>query len=1608
MKKFSCVTAFVILCILSGFVSASGWSNNQNIADMNAHIYIPETTADNGKRPLMITLHGCNRDATKGYIQNIDEIRDLAKWEVAAEKHGMVVVVPEATHSSNCWNYYGDDQARDEKENDNILDLVKAIKNGSVGESTLELNIDPKQVYISGLGGGGSQAMVIACVAPDVFAGVGAVAAPTVGSDRGDELLLDTTNTTESAAISTCRSFAGENKQFFESQIASFIYGKTIDEAGFWFTTNDATDDYISNKYSILNADVMASIFGADKISEFDTNEVDGVGDEVIWKDDDNFQTVSLIYVDGMTHGWPAAADPVTEEEEEVPPAIAGERIVTGFVDYTTYLTDWLITNNRRINTNIAPVVEIELNKVSSDSIELTGTVRDDGAVEEIKVTVTNELTGGEVATATLTGADINDDDEFEYTASGLAKGAYIFKVVVSDDEDRVTTRESFEVLGDTLNIRPTVSISSEREQGVGCISLSGSAQDSDGELAAVLVKFDDVDGKEITRSAVRGANGSWKISQCGIEENFASGSVYALDNLGSKGAAEYFDIKLENKEGSGVEETVNATVYFHQSEGRINQTEADAYTAKYGYLAFDLFRCTDGDWTDEEDDCGIEKTEGVNLALSIIAQKISSALGEDVAFDVVVANFGTEDAKNVMITIELDDEYAISTTAFSCEKDDDNAKKYECSLGVIGDESEKKFELKIEKSTIGLVTVDLSADSSQSDTDATNNSAAASSWVVGTEYSLVISEDGTLVTTRAGGTDNFDIALGKQPTDDVVIRLISSDEERGTVTTDNYITFTPSNWNIPQQITVKGNDKEELDDEDEDEDKNKTYEIEAVVSNSQTDDANFHDLSVTVMCVNLENAEAGISIVKEGDLLTTETGGNAAFSIKLNTPPKEDVTVPLTSSKSSEGKVSPNEIVFTPKNWNQARTIIVTGQDDNDEDGDKAYSISIGKTISTDAEYNNLSTSVAVINLDNDTAGLRFITGTEEEDFETSEEGQTATFKIVLNMQPLADVIISLESSNKDEGLVSPADYTFTTENWNTPQTVTVNGVNDQASDGDVSYFVFISDIKSTDSDYNNLNEDDEVALVNIDDDLTAGLVFVAGTNLQTSEEGDEETFSVRLTKQPSADVTIGFRSEGPSEGQLLTSSITFTADNWDTLQIVTVKGVDDDVVDGDQSYAISVSDITTTDEDYEELNVKEKIIITNEDNDDDVGIEFDAKTNLQTSEGGAEATFTVALKSKPTSNVTVILQSTDEDEGELVTDTFLFTTTNWEQPQTVTVKGVDDDNEDGDTTYQIEVDVIDSSDAAYKSYNVANAGSVSIENLDNNSDVGVSFLVNGSLITTETGEQATFDVVLDSEPSADVTITFESSDDTEGEVVTSSVTFTSANWNILQTVTVEGVSDTDTDGAVAYFVTIDEITSADTGYDEYDGIRAGQIDIINQESDEDAGILIDVGAREKDDDGVLETIILETSESGGTATFTIALESQPTAAVYIALGSSNSDEGTVPAQSLTFTASNWDQPQTVTITGADDDGQDAEDDPKDFEDGDVRYTVSVLNVTSDDTRYESIDLAEVDVVKVENIDNDLIEESNEDNGGGGSTGIFMLALGLLIAIRKKVIVKK
>ncbi|NJN86617.1 MAG: hypothetical protein HC881_10280, partial [Leptolyngbyaceae cyanobacterium SL_7_1] len=96
-------------------------------------------------------------------------------------------------------------------------------------------------------------------------------------------------------------------------------------------------------------------------------------------------------------------------------------------------------------------------------------------------------------------------------------------------------------------------------------------------------------------------------------------------------------------------------------------------------------------------------------------------------------------------------------------------------------------------------------------------------------------------------------------------------------------------------------------------------------------------------------------------------------------------------------------------------------------------------------------TTAATVTILDNDTAGVSIqpASGT------VTELGGQSVFSVVLNSRPTANAVVNLSSSDTSEGTVSTPALTFTSADWNVPQTVTVTGVDDAVADGNQSFSI-------------------------------------------------------------------------------------------------------------------------------------------------------------------------------------------------------------------------------------------------------------------------------------------------------------------------------------------------------------------------------------------------------------------------------------------------------------------------------------------------------------------------------------------------------------------------
>lgn len=795
------------------------------------------------------------------------------------------------------------------------------------------------------------------------------------------------------------------------------------------------------------------------------------------------------------------------------------------------------------------------------------------------------------------------------------------------------------------------------------------------------------------------------------------------------------------------------------------------------------------------------------------------------------------------------------------------------------------------------------------------------------------------------GASDTFSVVLDTEPTTDVTISINAESEVAVDKTT---LTFTNSGganpWNIPQIVTVSASADVVME-----EDVPHTANVFLTPSGGEYSSEPFQIVDVSIT----DDDVAGVTVTPTSGLTIAENSSSDTFAVVLDTEPTSNVTIELVSSDSGEGYPEPASLTFTPVDWSAPQTVTVYGVDDEVQDGPQPVTIS-ATARSADANYDSIAvSSVSASNSDDDVAGISVSTST----LTVSESGTSNVFSIVLDSEPTSPVSISISSDNTAESTVSTSAVTFTSATWDIPQAVSVTGVDDFVVDGDSISIVVLAAASSSDSNYNGIKPSD-VTVTNIDDDVAEVFVSQSAGFTLVGEGGVSDTYNVVLGTEPTVPITITITTD--SQVSTSVSSLVFDDSNWNMPQTVTVMAVDDAVDEGPHLSTITMS---STDAEYNGVVIA-NVDVNIEDN-DFADILVSPTTGLTTDEGGGTATFTIVLTTEPNDDVTFSLASSDITEGTVSPASVTFTAGDWSSEQTVTVTGVDDFFDDGEQNFLITVDPDIST--ADSNYNGRDPDDVSVTNID---DDGAAVTITPTSISiAEGGTNGTYDVVLASAPSVDVTVTM-SADMSQVSLSTTTLTFTTANWSTPQTVTVDAVDD-----AVAESLHNVNISHSSSG-GEYDGVVINDV-TVNITDDDAAGVT------------VTPTSGLQTTEAGATDSFTVVLNSEPTSSVTINVSSSDTSEGTVSTGSLTFTAGNWNTPQTVTVTGADDSSAD----------GNVAYTIQLAPVTSDDTFYGGATPIDPTDVSVTNTDDEVAGITVTPTSGlntteGGGSSVFTVRL--------------
>ncbi|MBF2755464.1 MAG: hypothetical protein ISN29_09445 [Gammaproteobacteria bacterium AqS3] len=655
-------------------------------------------------------------------------------------------------------------------------------------------------------------------------------------------------------------------------------------------------------------------------------------------------------------------------------------------------------------------------------------------------------------------------------------------------------------------------------------------------------------------------------------------------------------------------------------------------------------------------------------------------------------------------------------------------------------------------------------------------------------------------------GSNTFTVRLGSRPSGNVEVTLtqpasatgVTADTNTGAANNQTTLDFTTTDWNDAQTVTVSATGTAPIGDN------------AATISLAASGASEYAGVTGSVT-IDVEARLPSAYEISPTELTVAE-GTNATFDVRLRRPPSAEVRVQVTDSSNNPDVTVDtdtsqpgfqNTLTFSAGNWNRDQTVTVSVAQDDDIDDDSA-SISLFAS-SDDSGFSDLRGRVAVTITDDGTLSLVLSAASL-----SVNEGGSQTFTVHLVVQPSASVTVRLtrQPGNTDV-TVDETSLTFTTANWQTPQSVTVSAGHDDDLSNDTARI----DLAASGGGYAGVTG--SVAVSVTDDDALK--LVLSGTSLSVNE-GGSQIFTVQLASQPSADVTVTLRQPSNTEVTVDTDArtasnqteLTFTAADWNTPQSVTVSAAHDDD-SSDDSATVSLS---AAGGGFSGASASVAVSVA----DDEAPRLILSAASLRVDEGGSKM-FTVGLTIQPTATVTVTLTQPSNTEVTLDTDAgtagsqnrLMFTSANWRTPQGVTVSAAHDDDSSDDSAGI----ALSAAGGNYAGLTASVAVTVS-------DDEALRLTLTPDALTVAEGGSKTFTVRPGLAPTGSVTVTLTQPSNTDVMLDADAnstgdqtmLTFTTANWQTPQTVTVRADHDDDEINDTAVIA----LSAAGGGYDGID----------------------------------------------------------------------------------------------------------------------------------------------------------------------------------------------
>ena len=359
-----------------------------------------------------------------------------------------------------------------------------------------------------------------------------------------------------------------------------------------------------------------------------------------------------------------------------------------------------------------------------------------------------------------------------------------------------------------------------------------------------------------------------------------------------------------------------------------------------------------------------------------------------------------------------------------------------------------------------------------------------------------------------------------------------------------------------------------------------------------------------------------------------------------------------------------------------------------------------------------------------------------------------------------------------------------------------------------------------------NSSNPDLQVlsAEVTVKDDDTAA-VFIWPNSLSV-REGRRQNYSIKLNSEPTTDVTVSVDLPADAGFTVNPGAITFTPQSWGEKWVL-VRGTEDDDA-ADELPATITHTVISSDTLYRDATTASVSVTIR---DDETAVVTISESSL-TFEEGASTTYTVLLETAPVGDVTVTIGGITDTDLSVDSNTLTFTDQDWGTPQTVTVTAGQDDDAIDEPVVMITHTVSSTDDSAYDG--LITAGVAVTVTDDDTAGVTVS----PTAIAVVGGRSNEYSVVLDTEPTDDVTVTIAGVTGTDLSLDKPTLTFTTTDWNTAQTVrvmaseeatsgtvtlthTVSSTNDSDYDAATANSVTVTVLEAPDEPFLQVGGDR-------------------------------------------------------------------------------------------------------------------------------------------------------------------------------------------